>query len=78
MSRILRQQFLHTRSFTSSSAFGSLKSSIRPKAEQISRDWKGTNATEGFTKNFIGGEFQDSKTQEWYEVRDPVQRSLLS
>jgi malonate-semialdehyde dehydrogenase (acetylating)/methylmalonate-semialdehyde dehydrogenase len=42
------------------------------RAEQISREWKGTDATGGPTKNFIGGEFMESKAKEWYDVLDPV------
>ena len=54
----------------------SLSSAARPRAEEISANWKGTSATGGATKNFIGGEFVDSKTTEWIDIHDPV--SILS
>jgi len=48
-----------------------------PLAEKISAEWKGTNATGGTTKNFIGGEFAESKASQWFDVLDPV-RSVSS
>lgn len=41
-------------------------------AEEVSSKWKGTTANGGKTKLYIGGEFLDSKTDTWLEVRDPV------
>ena len=63
-----------TRSFRTSVTLSALTASVRARAEQISNQWKGTNATGGTTKNFISGEFVDSRTQEWYDVVDPVSR----
>ena len=41
-------------------------------AEEVSSIWRGTTADGGKTKNYIGGEFRDSQTNDWLEVRDPV------
>lgn len=49
-----------------------LTAAARSRAEQISKEWKGTSATGENTKNFIGGEFVESKTSEWIDVVDPV------
>ena len=54
-----------------------LNSVVREKAEQLSRDWKGTNASGKNTKNFIGGEFVQSKATHWSDVVDPV-RCVIS
>lgn len=63
---------LHSRSFATSASRRALNAVALPKAEQISSEWKGTSATGGNTKNYIGGEFIESKTQEWHDVLDPV------
>ena len=44
----------------------------RPIAEKISAEWKGTSLIGGKTKNFINGQFVDSKTDKWLDVNDPV------
>ena len=49
-----------------------LSSTQRAHAEKISAEWKGTSATGGNTKNFIGGEFVESKAEAWIDVVDPV------
>jgi hypothetical protein len=54
-----------------------LNSVVREKAEQLSRDWKGTNASGENTKNLIGGEFVQSKATQWSDVVDPV-RCVIS
>jgi malonate-semialdehyde dehydrogenase (acetylating)/methylmalonate-semialdehyde dehydrogenase len=41
-------------------------------AEEVSSKWKGTSAVGGKTKNYINGEFVESKASKWLEVRDPV------
>jgi len=43
-------------------------------AEEVSSKWRGTTANGGRTKNYIGGEFTESQTDKWLEVRDPVCR----
>lgn len=65
--RGLRGQAFHT-----SAAPKALSALAQPKAEAISSQWKGTSATGESTKNFIGGEFVESKTTEWIDVHDPV------
>ncbi|CCM05185.1 uncharacterized protein FIBRA_07394 [Fibroporia radiculosa] len=55
-----------------------LGASARAKAEQLSADWKGTSATGENTKNFLGGEFVESKTQSWIDVVDPATQTLLT
>jgi malonate-semialdehyde dehydrogenase (acetylating) / methylmalonate-semialdehyde dehydrogenase len=49
-----------------------LNSNARARAEQLSSEWKGTHASGGNTKNYIGGEFIESSTKDWIEVLDPV------
>lgn len=49
-----------------------LNAFARQTAENISANWKGTSATGGNTKNFIGGVFVESKTTQWHDVLDPV------
>lgn len=49
-----------------------LNAIARPIAEKLSAEWKGTSLTGGKTKNFINGEFADSKTDKWLDVHDPV------
>jgi malonate-semialdehyde dehydrogenase (acetylating) / methylmalonate-semialdehyde dehydrogenase len=49
-----------------------LSTNARERAEKLSAGWKGTSATGGNTKLFIGGEFIESKTSEWIDLADPV------
>lgn len=49
----------------------------RQYADEVSSKWAGTSATGGNTKNFIGGQFTDSKAKDWLEVRDPVSTDKL-
>lgn len=51
-----------------------LNSVVREKAEKLSRDWKGTSASGENTKNFIGGEFVQSRATQWIDIVDPVRR----
>jgi len=44
----------------------------RAKAEQITAEWKGTNASGENVKNYIGGKFVDSKSEQWIDLVDPV------
>ncbi|KAF9029268.1 methylmalonate-semialdehyde dehydrogenase [Hymenopellis radicata] len=66
------------RCFSSSSVSRALSAAARPKAEQLSDQWKGTSATGGTTKNFIGGQFVESKATEWIDVLDPSTQTLLT
>lgn len=70
--RFPRLRHLHIRSFSSSPNSRALNAKALPLAEKISAEWKGTNATGGTTKNFIGGEFVESKASQWFDVLDPV------
>jgi len=67
-------RLLRRRSYATLSALGSV---ARTKAETLSAHWKGTSATGGNTRNFIGGEFVESSTAEWHPVLDPVRFTLL-
>ncbi|OCH96042.1 methylmalonate-semialdehyde dehydrogenase [Obba rivulosa] len=55
-----------------------LSAAARAKAEQISAQWKGTSANGENTKNFIGGEFVESKAPQWIDVLDPATQTLLT
>ncbi|KIJ23593.1 hypothetical protein M422DRAFT_195746 [Sphaerobolus stellatus SS14] len=59
-------------------ATAALNAVARARAEEISNNWKGTNATGGKTKNFIGGKFLESSTTEWIDVVDPSTQTLLT
>lgn len=75
----LRHLPTSTRSFaTSARANAGLSALARPVAEKISAEWKGTSMTGGTTKNFIGGQFIESKAEKWLDVLDPVRRTNLS
>ena len=66
--RINRLRIPHFRSYATSV----LSPVARAKAERISAEWKGTSAIGGSTKNYIGGQFLESKTDKWIDVLDPV------
>lgn len=63
-----------TAAATSSSLSGAAKFSplAMKAAEEVSSRWRGTTASGGKTKNYIGGEFTESSADKWFEVRDPV------
>ncbi|XP_006454650.1 hypothetical protein AGABI2DRAFT_189895, partial [Agaricus bisporus var. bisporus H97] len=63
---------------TSARASAGLSPLARPVATEISAKWKGTSMTGGTTKNFIGGQFAESKTDKWLEAVDPSTQTLLS
>ncbi|PPQ62977.1 hypothetical protein CVT24_006083 [Panaeolus cyanescens] len=73
-------QFRHIlkRNFHASSRAHGLSALALPRAEQISANWQGTSATGGATKNFIGGEFVESKSTEWIDVHDPSTQTVLT
>jgi malonate-semialdehyde dehydrogenase (acetylating)/methylmalonate-semialdehyde dehydrogenase len=60
------------RSYATVQPLRGLNSAVREKAEKLSRDWKGTNSSGENTKNFIGGEFVQSRANQWIDVVDPV------
>ncbi|KAF9455076.1 methylmalonate-semialdehyde dehydrogenase [Macrolepiota fuliginosa MF-IS2] len=75
----LRHLSTSTRSFaTSACANAGLNALARPVAEKISSEWKGTSMIGGNTKNFIGGQFVESKADKWLEVHDPSTQTVLS
>ncbi|KAH6916873.1 methylmalonate-semialdehyde dehydrogenase [Coprinopsis sp. MPI-PUGE-AT-0042] len=76
--RISHLRVLGARRFTISSRVQALSAAARSKAEQISADWKGTSATGANTKNFIGGQFVESKANDWIEVHDPSTQTVLT
>lgn len=69
---------LSARAFSTSAPRFALSPAALSKAERISAEWKGTSATGGTTKNFIGGEWLESKASEWIDVVDPVSPLILS
>ncbi|KAF8203834.1 methylmalonate-semialdehyde dehydrogenase, partial [Pholiota molesta] len=69
---------LQRKSFHTSASAKALSALALPKAEQISANWKGTSATGESTKNFIGGEFVESKSNEWIDVHDPSSQTVLT
>ncbi|KAG8897809.1 hypothetical protein FRB99_007912 [Tulasnella sp. 403] len=56
---------------------GSLSPLAQAAAQKLS-NWKGTSTTGGTTKNFINGEFVESKTDKWLEVHDPSTQTVLN
>lgn len=57
------------RAYATLSGLGQL---ARPWAEKLSTEWKGTHAIGGNTKNYIDGQFVESKATVWHDVVDPV------
>jgi malonate-semialdehyde dehydrogenase (acetylating)/methylmalonate-semialdehyde dehydrogenase len=66
-----------SRGFAASAVISTLNADVLSKAEQISSSWKGTSATGGNVRNFIGGKFLDSKASEWFDVLDPVRLMVV-
>ena len=62
---------------TSAPRMSGLSATAQSRAEKISHEWKGTSATGGNTKNFVGGEFVESKADKWIDVHDPVCTAAL-
>jgi len=75
----LRSHILPTLSASASRTMATtLNDLARAKAEEISKNWKGTSATGGKTKNYINGQFVESQTTEWIDVLDPSTQTLLT
>ncbi|KAI0673546.1 methylmalonate-semialdehyde dehydrogenase [Trametes maxima] len=55
-----------------------LSATAKAKAEKLSEEWKGTSATGENTKNFVGGQFVESKADKWIDVVDPATQTLLT
>ncbi|KAJ7293432.1 Aldehyde/histidinol dehydrogenase [Mycena rebaudengoi] len=68
---------LPIRAFSTSASRGALSALGRASAERLS-EWKGTSATGGTTKNYIGGEFVESKSSDWIDILDPSTQTLVS
>ncbi|ETW86946.1 hypothetical protein HETIRDRAFT_305451 [Heterobasidion irregulare TC 32-1] len=80
-SRLSHLRTAHLRSYATAASrapLSGLSAAARPKAEQISKEWKGTSAAGHNTKNFIGGEFVESKATKWIDVLDPSTQTLLT
>ncbi|KAF8530975.1 Aldehyde/histidinol dehydrogenase [Gautieria morchelliformis] len=75
---VLRTSFSLSRSMATSATSRGLNSFARAKAEEISSSWKGTNATGGRTKNYIGGQFVESESKVWLDVLDPATQTLVT
>jgi hypothetical protein len=58
-------------SFSTSASRSALSPLARTSADRLS-EWKGTSVSGGTTKNFIGGEFVESKATDWIDILDPV------
>ncbi|TEB38997.1 methylmalonate-semialdehyde dehydrogenase [Coprinellus micaceus] len=64
--------------FHTSARAHSLSAAALPRAQRLSADWKGTSATGRNTKNFIGGQFVESKSAGWIDVHDPSTQTVLT
>ncbi|KAM5531879.1 hypothetical protein V8D89_014433 [Ganoderma adspersum] len=82
LAKLPRPARLRVRSLATSSttrpALSGLSATAKSRAEKISQEWKGTSATGGDSKNFIGGEFVESKADQWIDVVDPASQTLLT
>ncbi|WWC72095.1 methylmalonate-semialdehyde dehydrogenase (acylating) [Kwoniella pini CBS 10737] len=67
---------------SSSSSSSNIKKGLSPLANEVAKEisekWKGTSAIGGNTKNYIGGEFKESKAEKWLDVNDPSTQTLLT
>lgn len=70
MSRSLLQA--GRRGLHSTSATAALGSLAAARAKDVESKWRGTSTSGGTTKNYVDGQFVDSKTDGWIEVPDPV------
>ncbi|KAM6498429.1 methylmalonate-semialdehyde dehydrogenase [Amanita muscaria] len=67
-----------TRAFSTSASSRALSAKAVPFAEKISAEWSGTSASGRNTKNFIAGEFVESKAGQWFDVLDPSTQTLIT
>ncbi|KAG9014720.1 hypothetical protein FRB94_010567 [Tulasnella sp. JGI-2019a] len=57
----------------------SLAPHAQAAADKLSQqNWKGTSSSGGTTKNFINGEFVESKSTKWHDITDPSTQTVLS
>ncbi|KAI0778596.1 methylmalonate-semialdehyde dehydrogenase [Trametes elegans] len=82
LAKLPRPAQLRVRSFATASGskapLSGLNATAKAKAEKISQEWKGTSATGENTKNFVGGQFVESKADKWIDVVDPATQTLLT
>lgn len=48
------------------------------RAQDVERKWRGTSTMGGTTKNYVNGQFIDSKTNRWVDVHDPATQTVLT
>ncbi|KAK2461646.1 hypothetical protein APHAL10511_006109 [Amanita phalloides] len=68
----------HLRLFSTSTRLNALNAKAQAFADKLSAEWKGTSASGGTTKNFIGGEFVESRANQWIDVLDPSTQTLVT
>ncbi|KAI0375415.1 methylmalonate-semialdehyde dehydrogenase [Pilatotrama ljubarskyi] len=82
IAKLPRPARLRVRSYATTSSsrppLSGLSATAKAKAEKLSQEWKGTSATGENTKNFIGGQFVESKADKWIDVVDPATQTLLT
>ncbi|KAI0830727.1 methylmalonate-semialdehyde dehydrogenase [Trametes gibbosa] len=82
IAKLPRTARLPVRSYATTSSsrtpLSGLSVTAKAKAEKLSQEWKGTSATGENTRNFIGGEFVESKADKWIDVVDPATQTLLT
>lgn len=60
----------------STNATSGLSTLAKSKASVLA-NWQGTSVSGGNSKLFINGKFEESKTDKWMDVHDPVRHSLI-
>ncbi|KAI0800860.1 methylmalonate-semialdehyde dehydrogenase [Fomes fomentarius] len=81
LAKLTRPAQLRVRSLATSASrppLSGLSAVAKSRAEKLSQEWKGTSATGANTKNFVGGEFVESKAEQWIDVVDPATQTLLT
>lgn len=48
------------------------------RAKDVEQKWRGTSTLGGTTKNYVDGQFVDSKTSRWVDVHDPATQTVLT
>lgn len=48
------------------------------RAKDVESKWRGTSTMGGTTKNYIDGQFVDSKTNRWVDLHDPATQTILT
>ncbi|RXW19525.1 hypothetical protein EST38_g6326 [Candolleomyces aberdarensis] len=76
--RLPQLRHIRASAFSTSARANALSAAALPRAQKLSEGWKGTSATGGNTKNFIAGQFVESKSAEWIDVHDPSTQTVLT